>query len=167
MSETTTSTTEPTTETPASDKELNFEKLRQEKAALEAEVAELRSYKFKETVRDAGFDPASGEGKSLLRDLTNGAVTVDDGQELSAAVAAYAESEYGWKPTPALTPVEQQTVQASQATEQLQQVTVADNPEDINQQIARLTAEGKHREARILKNRIAVAQMTAASRPGG
>lgn len=166
MSETVETTTE-TTETPTSDKEINFERLRQEKAALEAEVQRLRPLEFKETVRAAGFDPDSGEGKSLIRDLAAGAVTAEEGQELAAVIAQYAEQEYGWRPTPALNPTEQQTVQAAQTTTQLDQVTVSDDPTDIEQQIRNLEAEGKHREARILKNRIVAAQMAAANRPGG
>lgn len=166
MSEATDPTTE-STETPASDKELNFERLRQEKAALEAEIQRLRPLQFKETVRQAGFDPDSGEGKSLIRDLAAGAVKAEEGQELAAVVAQYAETEYGWKAKPTLNPTEQQTVQAAQTTTRLDQVAVSDDPQDLQQQIAKAEQEGDWRTAMRLKNQIVYAQMRAASNPGG
>lgn len=43
---------------------------------MEAELAELRSYRQAETFRQAGFDPDSGPGKALLK-LHEGEFTVD------------------------------------------------------------------------------------------
>lgn len=117
MSETTTTTQQQGTAQngggEGSDKELNFRRLEQERDQLKAENAELRPYRDRETVREAGFDPDSGEGKSLIRDLGVGAVSVTDGEELSEKLAEHAESEYGWKPTVQPTETEANAAEAA------------------------------------------------------
>lgn len=123
MSETTT-TTEPTTE-PVDDQEKNWRRMEERIKALEAENSELRPFRDRDLVRNAGFDPDTGEGKSLIRDLGSGTVTPVDGEDLPAAIKRFAESEYGWKPRPVPTPVEQEQARAAQQQQRLASVSTS------------------------------------------
>ena len=49
------------------DKLLNFERLREKNEALEARIAELEPLAVEKAVRDAGYNPVSPEGRTLVR----------------------------------------------------------------------------------------------------
>ncbi len=55
---------------------------------LEGVEKEYKSVKMNNLIQDAGFDPASGQGKAL-KDLYKGELEVD-------AVKKFAEENYGW-----------------------------------------------------------------------
>lgn len=134
---------------PESDKDKNFQALREQKDALEAQVKELAVFRNKDLLRQAGFDPDTGEGKSLLRDITAGTVDADKDK-----LAEYAESEYGWKPKATLSPEESATVSSSQHSDQLRQSASDDGPKDtIDDQIAQARADGNWELAVVLENR--------------
>lgn len=152
-------TTETTEQPQASDKELNFEKLRQQREALEAELAELRPLRVKETLRQAGFDPDSAEGKALSLAVEAGKVETDPTQ-----IAEYAGSEFGWQPKTQLTETESTQVEASRRQQAVQQASVSDTPLDVQQQIQQLEQDGKWQEARSLKNAALYDSMVQASR---
>lgn len=152
-------TTEQTTE--PSDKEINFQKLREQKEALEAELAELRPLRVKETLREAGFDPSTPEGKALALAVEAGKVEAD-----SSLIAEYAGSEFGWQPKTALTPTEASQVEGSQRLAAARAASTSDGPPDVRQQIAEAEAEGDREKAMRLKNAALFAGMQAKANSG-
>lgn len=157
MSETTTTTETP----PEADKELNFRRLEEERDRFKAEADELRPFRDRETVRRAGFDPDSGEGKSLIRDLGSGVVKVEDGQELPTVLAGYAEAEYGWKPTADLSPTEAKAASSAQRQADLSRVSSSVPAKTVADVISEAETNGNHQLARYWKTRIATGDVTA------
>lgn len=150
--ETTTETVEG--QAPESDKDKNVQALRQKSDAQEAELVELRPLKHRETIREAGFDPESGEGKSLMRDLESGLVKAEDGKDLHETLVSYAENEYSWKPPVQVTPTEQAQLDSTQRQTQVQGVTSPVEPEDLNAQIAAADEAGNVQLGIVLRNRL-------------
>lgn len=136
MSEEQTETTEQP-EVEVSDKEINFQKLREQKEALEAELANLRPLQTKETLRQAGFDPDSSEGKALSVAIKAGEVEANPDQ-----IVEYAGSEFGWEPKPRLTETEAAQVEGSKRLEAVRQVTQSDGPQDTQSLIAEAEQSG-------------------------
>lgn len=146
MSEEQTETTEQSPE--VSDKEINFQKLREQKEALEAELASLRPLQTKETLRQAGFDPDTPEGKALSVAIKAGEVEANPDQ-----IVAYAGSEFGWEPKPRLTETEATQVEGSKRLEAVRQVTQSDGPQDTKALIAEAEQSGDWMTAMQLKVR--------------
>lgn len=122
-----TTTTEPNGEG-QSDQDKNFEKLRQQLVEANQRIETLEPKALREDVRGAGFDPSSDKGKVLVKDISRGEVTVEDGQELPEVLRKYAEDEYGWKPPTNLTTTEQRSVTDSQRLSQIQDAGSSEQP---------------------------------------
>lgn len=120
----------PETSEAGGNKDENVRRMGERLEALEAEVKELRPYKHREMVRMAGWDPKSGEGKALSRDLEMGLVEAESDDKLPEALTAYAEQEYTWKPPQTLTPTEQTHVEAGARQTEMQQQTTSPPPND-------------------------------------
>lgn len=123
-----------------SDKELNFRKMeeahKETVAKLEGEIAELRPYRDRDLVREAGFDPGTDKGTVLERDLGLGDIAVEEGQELAEAIKSFAKSKYGWDPAPARSPVEAEHARIARERAGLKSDTEsADKPETLRDQI--------------------------------
>lgn len=135
-----TETTQTTGEPPAEgSKEFNFRALEEKNQTLEAELADLRPLRDKERVREAGFDPDSEKGKTLLLAIKAGSVTPDKDQ-----LTDYAKSEFGWAPTTQLTETERAQIEGSKRVGELGSVTDSHIPPstDLAAQIAQAEADG-------------------------
>lgn len=120
-----------------SEKERNFRELEADRDRWKAEAEALRPFKHESIVRRAGFDPESGEGKSLIRDLDTGLVKEEEGKELHEILVAHADAEYGWKPKTPLTPTERVQVEGSAHLSTLSQSTTSDQtPADTHSEYA-------------------------------
>lgn len=111
-----------------SDQDKNFENLRKQLDEANQRIETLEPKALREDVRDAGFDPTSDKGKVLVKDISRGEVTVEDGQELPEVLRKYAEDEYGWAPPTNLSDTEQQAVTDSQRLSQIQGAGSSEQP---------------------------------------
>lgn len=134
-----TETTQPGAEPAEGSKEFNFRALEEKNTSLEAELADLRPLRDKERVREAGFDPDSEKGKTLLLAIKAGSVTPDKDQ-----LADYAKTEFGWSSTPQLTETERAQLDGTNRLTELGTVTDSHIPPsaDLDAQIAQAEAEG-------------------------
>ena len=106
---------------------------------LEGVEKEYKSVKMDKVVQDAGFDPASGQGKAL-KDLYKGELEVD-------AVKKFAEENYGWSSeTPAEGTQEQaqksRVVTSQESLDTVIEASVPVEPVGINDQIAQAQQDG-------------------------
>lgn len=106
---------------------------------LEGVEKEYKSVKMDKVVQDAGFDPASGQGKAL-KDLYKGELEVD-------AVKKFAEENYGWgSETPAEVTQEQaqksRVVTSQESLDTVIEASVPVEPVGINDQIAQAQQDG-------------------------
>ena len=115
---------------------------------LEGVEKEYKSVKMDSVIQDAGFDPASGQGKAL-KDLYKGELEVD-------AVKKFAKENYGWSSeTP--TEVSEQEAQKSRVVtsqESLDTVIEASvplEPVGIDDQIAQAQQDGDWQTSSNLK----------------
>ena len=106
---------------------------------LEGVEKEYKSVKMNNLIQDAGFDPASGQGKAL-KDLYKGELEVD-------AVKKFAEENYGWSSeTP--TEVSAQEAQKSrvvtsqESLDTVIEASVPVEPVGIDDQIAQAQQDG-------------------------
>lgn len=148
------------------DAERNFRKLEQDRDRWKAEAESNRSYRFKDAVREAGFDLDSVAGKAILKDLTRGDLTIEDDIEddaLIEMVRSHGEAEYDVKPGGNLSPQEQRQLQAHRRLEGVREDTEAEDyqPETLTDQIVKAEAEGNMALARQLKNQLATQQMVS------
>lgn len=119
------------------DKEINFAKLRDENAALKAQVAELQPLAIEKAIREAGFDPASDRGKALSLAVEAGKVDAEPSK-----IVDLAEQTFGWKPEPQLNPTEVAQAAAAQTSHAIQTQSGADEPPNVGDQIAEAEAKG-------------------------
>ena len=125
-----------------------------------AEIAEVAAHRG--VLLEAGFDPASGEAKALLRDLAAGEVEADP-----AAVVAHAADDYGWTPNLRIfSASEAVQIESAQHHADLRIDAVSDNPPTVSQQIAEAEGAGNVRLARKLKNDLLTANMAASNKAG-
>jgi hypothetical protein len=115
---------------------------------LEGVEKEYKSVKMDKVVQDAGFDPASGQGKAL-KDLYKGELEVD-------AVKKFAEENYGWSSeTP--TEVSEQEAQKSrvvtsqESLDTVIEASVPVEPVGIDDQIAQAQQDGDWQTSSNLK----------------
>lgn len=110
-----------------SDKEQNFEKLREQVAARDARIEELLPYAVNETIRKVGLDPDSGNG-IVLKDIMGSDPSLERAQELV--------SKYGWdqqqeqtetatSSAPQPTQTEQAALDAANRQQQVQSVATS------------------------------------------
>lgn len=129
------------TQTDQTDKELNFEKLREKNEALEAQLAELSPLKVAQTVRAAGFDPDTPAGKALSR-LADANSDAESVKNLAA--------ELGFEvvdPAPVLSKEERAAQEFANRQADLGSVTTSDEPPDVATEVAELEAAGNWAEA--------------------
>lgn len=158
-----------------SDQDLNFQRLRERAEIAEArasaaeqvleaagiEVSEDGSFdpdqlrtRFADSeavhraaVVEAGFDPNSGKGKSLARDLEAGMVETTPDEDLAEAVRAHAQTDYGWGPEKlSYSPKEIQTMVDSRRLGEIQSAGMSqaggEPMTEIEAKIADARAEG-------------------------
>ena len=116
-----------------------IKQMRERIKELEGVEKEYKSVKMDKVVQDAGFDPASGQGKAL-KDLYKGELEVD-------AVKKFAEENYGWSSeTP--TEVSEQEAQKSrvvtsqESLDTVIEASVPVEPVGIDDQIAQAQQDG-------------------------
>ena len=115
---------------------------------LEGVEKEYKSVKMDKVVQDAGFDPASGQGKAL-KDLYKGELEVD-------AVKKFAEENYGWSSEPPTEVSEQEAQKSRVVTSQESLDTVIEasvpvEPVGIDDQIAQAQQDGDWQTSSNLK----------------
>ena len=125
-----------------------IKQMRERIKELEGVEKEYKSVKMNNLIQDAGFDPASGQGKAL-KDLYKGELEVD-------AVKKFAEENYGWSSeTP--TEVSAQEAQKSrvvtsqESLDTVIEASVPVEPVSINDQIAQAQQDGDWQTSSSLK----------------
>ena len=141
-----------------SDKEMNFEKLRQKTEGLEARLAELEPLAVAKAVREAGFNPDADRGKALA-DLVGPGATVEKVKEVAA--------RYGWEPEPprpVLTATEQAALSSADRLSALNSVTTSEPPVTLVSQIKEAEAKGDWSTVTRLNSQLLAQQMAAKAR---
>jgi len=125
-----------------------IKQMRERIKELEGVEKEYKSVKMNNLIQDAGFDPASGQGKAL-KDLYKGELEVD-------AVKKFAEENYGWSSeTP--TEVSEQEAQKSrvvtsqESLDTVIEASVPIEPVSIDDQIAQAQQDGDWQTSSNLK----------------
>ncbi|MFQ5524365.1 MAG: hypothetical protein ACE5F5_12465 [Acidimicrobiia bacterium] len=135
-------------QTEQSAQERNFQALRRKLEAVESELQRLRPLEMEKQIREAGFDPDSGEGKAIgLKLSTMG----DDAPKEASAIQELVAEEFGWKPQTGLTEAESQRQQAQSRVESLRTESEPDQPLSLGDEIATAEAEGRWEDAARLK----------------
>ena len=125
-----------------------IKQMRERIKELEGVEKEYKSVKMDKIVQDAGFDPASGQGKAL-KDLYKGELEVD-------AVKKFAEENYGWSSeTPTEVTQEQaqksRVVTSQESLDTVIEASVPVEPVGIEDQIAQAQADGDWQTSSALK----------------
>ena len=124
-----------------------IKQMRERIKELEGVEKEFKSVQQDKVIQDAGFDPASGQGKAL-KDLYKGDLEVD-------AIKAFAAEQYGWgDEAPAVQEQEAQKARVVTSQESLDAVTQASvpvEPADVNDQIAQAMQDGDWQKSSALK----------------
>ena len=158
--------------TEKTDKELNFERLREKNEALEARNAELEPLAVARLVAEAGFAPDTPAGKALSR-LTPSEADVETVRNLAAELGFEVE-----EPTPQLTKEERAAQEFANRSSALNSVTTSDTPPTFDDQVNELNgliavakAAGNQFEVRrlntqlvSLNNRLLAQQMAVKAR---
>ncbi len=114
---------------------------------LEGVEKEYKSVQQDKVIQDAGFDPASGQGKAL-KDLYKGDLEVD-------AIKAFAAEQYGWgEDAPAVQEQEAQkarVVTSQDSLDAVAQASVPVEPADVNDQISQAMQDGDWQTSSALK----------------
>ncbi len=125
-----------------------IKQMRERIKELEGVEKEYKSVKMDSVIQDAGFDPASGQGKAL-KDLYKGELEVD-------AVKKFAEENYGWSSeTPTEVTQEQaqksRVVTSQESLDTVIEASVPVEPVGIDDQIAQAQADGDWQTSSNLK----------------
>ena len=125
-----------------------IKQMRERIKELEGVEKEYKSVKMDSVIQDAGFDPASGQGKAL-KDLYKGELEVD-------AVKQFAEENYGWSSeTPTEVTQEQaqksRVVTSQESLDTVIEASVPVEPVGIDDQIAQAQADGDWQTSSNLK----------------
>jgi len=125
-----------------------IKQMRERIKELEGVEKEYKSVKMNNLIQDAGFDPASGQGKAL-KDLYKGELEVD-------AVKKFAEENYGWSSeTPTEVTQEQaqksRVVTSQESLDTVIEASVPVEPVGIDDQIAQAQADGDWQTSSNLK----------------
>ena len=114
---------------------------------LEGVEKEYKSVQQDKVIQEAGFDPASGQGKAL-KDLYKGDLEVD-------AIKAFAAEQYGWgEEAPAVQEQEAQksrVVTSQDSLDAVAQASVPVEPADVNDQISQAMQDGDWQTSSALK----------------
>tara|TARA_Y100001935_G_scaffold253447_1_gene259659 strand:- start:302 stop:766 length:465 start_codon:yes stop_codon:yes gene_type:complete len=125
-----------------------IKQMRERIKELEGVEKEYKSVKMDSVIQDAGFDPASGQGKAL-KDLYKGELEVD-------AVKKFAEENYGWSSeTPTEVTQEQaqksRVVTSQESLDTVIEASVPVEPVGVEDQIAQAQADGDWQTSSALK----------------
>ena len=125
-----------------------IKQMRERIKELEGVEKEYKSVKMNNLIQDAGFDPASGQGKAL-KDLYKGELEVD-------AVKKFAEENYGWSSeTPTEVTQEQaqksRVVTSQESLDTVIEASVPVEPVSIDDQIAQAQQDGDWQTSSNLK----------------
>ena len=125
-----------------------IKQMRERIKELEGVEKEYKSVKMNNLIQDAGFDPASGQGKAL-KDLYKGELEVD-------AVKKFAEENYGWSSeTPTEVTQEQaqksRVVTSQESLDTVIEASVPVEPVGIDDQIAQAQQDGDWQTSSNLK----------------
>jgi hypothetical protein len=124
-----------------------IKQMRERIKELEGVEKEFKSVQQDKVIQDAGFDPASGQGKAL-KDLYKGDLEVD-------AIKAFAAEQYGWgEEAPAVQEQEAQkarVVTSQDSLDAVAQASVPVEPADVNDQISQAMQDGDWQTSSALK----------------
>ena len=124
-----------------------IKQMRERIKELEGVEKEVKSVQQDKVIQDAGFDPASGQGKAL-KDLYKGDLEVD-------AIKAFAAEQYGWgEDAPAVQEQEAQkarVVTSQDSLDAVAQASVPVEPADVNDQISQAMQDGDWQTSSALK----------------
>ena len=124
-----------------------IKQMRERIKELEGVEKEYKSVQQDKVIQDAGFDPASGQGKAL-KDLYKGDLEVD-------AIKAFAAEQYGWgEEAPAVQEQEAQkarVVTSQDSLDAVAQASVPVEPADVNDQISQAMQDGDWQTSSALK----------------
>ena len=124
-----------------------IKQMRERIKELEGVEKEYKSVQQDKVIQDAGFDPASGQGKAL-KDLYKGDLEVD-------AIKAFAAEQYGWgEEAPAVQEQEAQkarVVTSQDSLDAVAQASVPVEPANVNDQIAQAQQDGDWQTSSALK----------------
>ena len=124
-----------------------IKQMRERIKELEGVEKEFKSVQQDKVIQDAGFDPASGQGKAL-KDLYKGDLEAD-------AIKAFAAENYGWgEDAPAVQEQEAQKARVVTSQDSLDTVIEASvpvEPADMNDQIAIAMQDGDWQKSSALK----------------
>ena len=125
-----------------------IKQMRERIKELESVEKEFKSVQMANAIKDAGFDPNSGEGKAL-KDLYKGELEVD-------AVKKFAEENYGWSSeTPTEVTQEQaqksRVVTSQESLDTVIEASVPVEPVGIDDQIAQAQQDGDWQTSSNLK----------------
>ena len=125
-----------------------IKQMRERIKELEGVEKEYKSVKMDSVIQDAGFAPASGQGKAL-KDLYKGELEVD-------AVKQFAEENYGWSSeTPTEVTQEQaqksRVVTSQESLDTVIEASVPVEPVGIDDQIAQAQQDGDWQTSSNLK----------------
>jgi len=147
-------------DTDLTDKELNFKALRDEKKALEAQLAELQPLKVAQTVRAAGFDPDTPAGRALSR-LADANSDVDAVWNLATELGFTTDDDTSPTPPATLSQNERAAQEFAQRQNALSSVVTSDTPptfdnqvDELNKLISIAKASGNNLEVRRLNSQL-------------
>ena len=124
-----------------------IKQMRERIKELEGVEKEFKSVQQDKVIQDAGFDPASGQGKAL-KDLYKGDLEVD-------AIKAFAAEQYGWgEDAPAVQEQEAQkarVVTSQDSLDAVAQASVPVEPANVNDQISQAMQDGDWQTSSALK----------------
>ena len=116
-----------------------IKQMRERIKELEAVEKEYKTVQTDNAIKDAGFDPNSGQGKAL-KDLYKGELTSD-------AIQQFAQEQYGWTSESPTTPDPQaaqksRVVTSQESLDTVIEASVPVEPVSVNDQIAQAQADG-------------------------
>ena len=124
-----------------------IKQMRERIKELEGVEKEYKTVQMDTAIKDAGFDPSSGQGKAL-KDLYKGDLEAD-------AIKAFAAENYGWgEDAPAVQEQEAQKARVVTSQDSLDAVIEASvpvEPADMNDQIAQAMQDGDWQKSSALK----------------
>ena len=124
-----------------------IKQMRERIKELEGVEKEYKTVQMDTAIKDAGFDPSSGQGKAL-KDLYKGDLEVD-------AIKAFAAEQYGWgEEAPAVQEQEAQkarVITSQDSLDAVAQASVPVEPADVNDQIAQAMQDGDWQKSSALK----------------
>ena len=124
-----------------------IKQMRERIKELEGVEKEFKSVQQDKVIQEAGFDPASGQGKAL-KDLYKGDLEVD-------AIKAFAAEQYGWgEEAPAVQEQEAQksrVVTSQDSLDAVAQASVPVEPANVNDQISQAMQDGDWQTSSALK----------------